>query len=93
MQIKEKIEQIGTPLKDWDIQINYGIKTGFNAAFIIDDMKRRELIELDPKSSEIIRPNNLYYLGFHTTYYWFFFVNLFHLFVLICRSQSLISEL
>ncbi len=31
-QIKEKIEKIGTPLKDWDIQINYGIKTGFNDA-------------------------------------------------------------
>ena len=27
--IKSKIEAIGTPLKDWDIQINYGIKTGF----------------------------------------------------------------
>ncbi|QIX82266.1 hypothetical protein FOB56_13905 [Chryseobacterium indologenes] len=25
-QIKEKIETIGTPLKDWDIKINYGIK-------------------------------------------------------------------
>lgn len=31
-RIKEKIERIGTPLKDWDIQINYGIKTGFNDA-------------------------------------------------------------
>ena len=34
-QIKEKIERIGTPLKDWDISINYGIKTGYNEAFII----------------------------------------------------------
>jgi hypothetical protein len=55
-QIKEKIERIGTPLKDWDIQINYGIKTGFNEAFIITGDKRKELIELDPKSEEIIRP-------------------------------------
>ncbi|MDM8173662.1 Eco57I restriction-modification methylase domain-containing protein [Olivibacter sp. 47] len=54
--IKEKIERIGTPLKDWDIQINYGIKTGFNDAFIIDGVKRKELIEQDPKSDEIIRP-------------------------------------
>jgi hypothetical protein len=54
--IKEKIERIGTPLKDWDIQINYGIKTGFNEAFIIDGAKRKELIEQDPKSEEIIRP-------------------------------------
>jgi hypothetical protein len=55
-RIKEKIETIGTPLKDWDIQINYGIKTGFNDAFIIDSTKRKELIEKHPKSEEIIRP-------------------------------------
>lgn len=54
--IKEKIEKIGTPLKDWDISINYGIKTGFNDAFIIDGKKREELIAADPKSAEIIRP-------------------------------------
>ena len=54
--IKEKIERLGTPLKDWDIQINYGIKTGYNEAFIIDGAKKDELIEADPKSVEIIRP-------------------------------------
>ena len=54
--IKAKIEAVGTPLKDWDIQINYGIKTGFNDAFIISGEKRKELIEQDPKSVEIIRP-------------------------------------
>ena len=54
--IKEKIEAVGTPLKDWDIQINYGIKTGYNEAFIISGEKRKELIEQDPKSDEIIRP-------------------------------------
>ena len=47
---------MGTPLKDWDIQINYGIKTGFNEAFIIDGAKRKELIAQDPKSEELIRP-------------------------------------
>jgi hypothetical protein len=55
-RIKDKIERIGTPLKEWDIQINYGIKTGFNDAFIITGRKREELIEQDPKSEEIIRP-------------------------------------
>ena len=55
-RIKAKIEAIGTPLKDWDIQINYGIKTGFNDAFIIDGKKRAELIAQDPKSEKIIRP-------------------------------------
>ncbi|WP_286419700.1 TaqI-like C-terminal specificity domain-containing protein [Myroides odoratimimus] len=55
-QIKDKIEAIGTPLKEWDININYGIKTGFNEAFIITGEKRKELIDEDPKSAEIIRP-------------------------------------
>jgi len=55
-QIKEKIESVGKPLKDWNIQINYGIKTGFNDAFIINGAKRQELISQDPKSAEIIRP-------------------------------------
>ena len=42
--IKRKIEAVGTPLKDWDIQINYGIKTGFNDAFIINTEKRDEIL-------------------------------------------------
>lgn len=54
--IKRKIEAVGTPLRDWDIHINYGIKTGFNDAFIIDGRKKDELIAQDPKSAEIIRP-------------------------------------
>ena len=55
-RIKEKIEKVGVPLKDWDIQINYGIKTGCNEAFIIDKAKKDELIALSPNSVEIIRP-------------------------------------
>ena len=42
--IKRKIEAVGTPLKNWDIQINYGIKTGFNEAFIISTQKRDEIL-------------------------------------------------
>ncbi len=55
-KIKERIEKIGTPLKDWDISINYGIKTGYNEAFIIDGKTKDELIAQDPKSAEIIKP-------------------------------------
>ncbi|MBI2851427.1 MAG: Eco57I restriction-modification methylase domain-containing protein [Chloroflexi bacterium] len=54
--IKGKIDTAGVPLKEWDVHINYGIKTGFNEAFIIDRKKRDELIAADPKSAEIIRP-------------------------------------
>ena len=56
MQLKAKIENIGTPLKDWDLKINYGIKTGYNDAFIINQTKRDELLAADPKSAEIIKP-------------------------------------
>ena len=54
--IKQKIESVGTPLKDWNIKINRGILTGFNEAFIISGEKRDELIAQDPNSAEIIRP-------------------------------------
>lgn len=56
MKLKEKIEKIGTPLRDWDINIYRGVLTGYNNAFIIDEAKRAELIEKDPKSEEIIKP-------------------------------------
>jgi len=55
-RIKEKIEKIGKPLKDWNINIFRGILTGCNEAFIIDRQRRDELIEKDKKSAEIIRP-------------------------------------
>ena len=60
--IKQKIEAVGTPLKDWDIQINYGIKTGFNDAFIISTEKRNEILancqtEYErTRTAELIRP-------------------------------------
>ena len=60
--IKRKIEKVGTPLKDWDIQINYGIKTGFNEAFIISTEKREEILancqteDERKKTAELIRP-------------------------------------
>ncbi|MDR3048379.1 MAG: Eco57I restriction-modification methylase domain-containing protein, partial [Elusimicrobiota bacterium] len=54
--IKAKIEKLGTPLKDWGISINCGIKTGCTEAFIINGAKKDELIAKDAKSAEIIRP-------------------------------------
>ncbi len=44
LDLRDKIESVGTPLKDWDIQINYGIKTGANEAFIIPTEKRDEIL-------------------------------------------------
>ncbi|GAA7275322.1 type II restriction endonuclease Eco57I subunit R [Helicobacter pylori] len=44
LDLRDKMESVGTPLKDWDIQINYGIKTGANEAFIIPTEKRDEIL-------------------------------------------------
>ncbi|EMG87673.1 Eco57I restriction endonuclease [Helicobacter pylori GAM114Ai] len=45
LDLRDKMENIGTPLKDWGIQINYGIKTGANEAFIIPTEKRDEILK------------------------------------------------
>ncbi|GAA7869922.1 class I SAM-dependent DNA methyltransferase [Helicobacter pylori] len=44
LDLRGKMESVGAPLKDWDIQINYGIKTGANEAFIITTEKREEIL-------------------------------------------------
>ncbi len=54
--IMDKVKVKGTPLKNWEVKINYGIKTGYNEAFIIGDVARQALIAEDSKSAEIIKP-------------------------------------
>ena len=60
--IKKKIETVGTPLKDWDINIYRGVLTGCNEAFIIDTAKRDEIlaccqsVEERERTAELIRP-------------------------------------
>ena len=60
--IKKKIESVGIPLKDWEINIYRGILTGFNDAFIISSEKRDEILcncisdEERSRTAEIIRP-------------------------------------
>ena len=60
--IKRKIEAIGTPLKNWDINIYRGVLTGCNEAFIISTAKRDEILancqteEERKRTEELIRP-------------------------------------
>ncbi len=44
LDLRDKMESVGTPLKDWDIQIYRGILTGANEAFIISTEKREEIL-------------------------------------------------
>ncbi|WP_120833714.1 class I SAM-dependent DNA methyltransferase [Helicobacter pylori] len=44
LDLRDKIESVGTPLKDWDIQIYRDILTGCNEAFIIPTEKRDAIL-------------------------------------------------
>ncbi|MBK8723791.1 MAG: hypothetical protein IPL95_16530 [Saprospiraceae bacterium] len=54
--LKGKIESAVKLLKDYNVRINFGVKTGYNEAFIIDEKKKNELIAADNKNIEVIRP-------------------------------------
>lgn len=55
-KLKRKLENDSQLLRSFDVTINFGIKTGYNAAYIIDEAKRTELIGADPNSKDIIKP-------------------------------------
>lgn len=59
LDLRDKIEKSGTPLKDWGIQINYGIKTGANEAFIIPTEKREEILNACKTQEERKRTETL----------------------------------
>lgn len=59
LDLRDKMESVGTPLKDWDIQINYGIKTGANEAFIIPTEKREEILNACETQEERKRTETL----------------------------------
>ena len=60
--IKRKMETVGTPLKDWNINIYRGVLTGYNEAFIITTEKREEILancqseDERTRTAELIRP-------------------------------------
>lgn len=60
--IKRKIESVGKPLRDWDINIFRGVLTGYNDAFIITTERRDEILsnckseEERQRTESIIRP-------------------------------------
>ncbi len=45
LSIKRKVESVGVPLKDWDVEIYRGVLTGYNDAFIINSEKRNEILD------------------------------------------------
>ena len=54
--VMDKMTTVGVPLREWEVTMNSGIKTGYNKAFVIDGATRRQLLAGDPGSAEIIKP-------------------------------------
>jgi len=62
LSLKEKIERVGVPLKEWDVKIYRGVLTGYNDAFIIDTEIRNRILadckdeEERRRTEEVIKP-------------------------------------
>ncbi len=52
----QRIVLKGKPIKEWDIQINRGIVTGYNEAFIVNNDVRNKLVSEDPRSVDVLKP-------------------------------------
>ncbi len=56
-KLMTKLRAVGKPLSEYvEGRFFYGIKTGFNEAFVVDRQARDQLIAEDPKSAEILKP-------------------------------------
>lgn len=57
LALMEKLKASGKPLGEYvQGRFYYGIKTGFNEAFVIDEATRKKLISEDPSSADLIKP-------------------------------------
>ena len=57
IRLFDRLMNQGTSLREFvKGRIYMGVKTGFNEAFVVDQDKRNELIEEDPRSEELIKP-------------------------------------
>ncbi|MCQ2866993.1 class I SAM-dependent DNA methyltransferase [Helicobacter pylori] len=59
LDLRDKMESVGTPLKDWGIQIYRGILTGANEAFIIPTEKRDAILNACKTQEERERTERL----------------------------------
>jgi len=55
-RLRDKIREAGVPLKEYCGSPLYGIKTGFNEAFVIDSLMYERFVAEDPASKEILKP-------------------------------------
>ena len=54
--IYNKINEYGTALSKWDLKINFGIKTGYNEAFLLDEDTKNKIIAENSDAGDVIKP-------------------------------------
>lgn len=74
INIKIRLERKAVKLKNWNVELYRGVLTGYNDAFIINEESRNNLISIEPKLEQIIKPIlrgrdiRKYYCNFHNYY-------------------------
>lgn len=74
IKAKATLESKGKKLRKWPLNFRRGVLTGYNPAFILDGPTKDQILKVDKKSVEIIRPilrgrdTRKYYCNFHD--YW-----------------------
>ena len=56
LNIGNKIKSLGIQIKNWDVNIYTGVMTGCDEAFLVEKATREELIHVDYKNQDIIKP-------------------------------------
>lgn len=56
MIVKLSMENIGKPIKDWDVDIYIGILNGFNDAYLINSKTKSSITAKNPQANDIIHP-------------------------------------
>lgn len=55
--LMDKLRRNGAPLTEYaGVSPMYGVKTGFNDAFVVDQLQRDALVAADPRSEELLKP-------------------------------------
>ena len=55
-RVMDRMNRRGLPVREWSVDLSYGIKTGYNRAFIVSEEVRQRLVADDPRSMDILKP-------------------------------------
>ncbi|MDO5317516.1 MAG: Eco57I restriction-modification methylase domain-containing protein [bacterium] len=76
--ILKKVESLGRPIADCQVEINFGLKTGFNKAFLISSEERNRLVKESPTVKDVLHPvlrgRDICHFGYKWANLWLAFI-------------------